>query len=630
MLRTITPSEMKRVESLVMRETDITGEWLMQNAAAEVAQAVRRLTQQRQGAVLCLCGTGNNGGDGLAAMRILAQQPDFAGECWLLPGTLSPDAQRELDRLLAEAAGRVTVCRAEGPLTPPAQTACVVDALFGTGLARPLEGAALALCGAANALHAAGVPVAAVDIPSGLNGETGRVMGAAVRADETVTFHRPKPGLYLGEGPEYAGRVRVVSIGLEKAARLDDAGGMAVLERGDLRRLLPSRARASHKGSYGRVVLWAGSRGMAGAAAVSAMAALRAGAGLVTVACPEDVTDVVQVLCPCATCAPLPTQDADAAWAALEAALARADALGAGCGLGQGSLPAQLLERLLGYLHSHALPCVLDADALNLLAKRPACLPGDAARILTPHPAEAARLLNVPVAEVLADMPGAARRLARRYGASAAVKGAASVLCADGRMAVSPYGTPAMAKGGSGDALTGVMAALLAGRAAGAYTMDDLELMQAACALHGLAGERAGELYGERGALATDLCGFLGLDWAGDEPAQPLPHVAEGPLGRAVSVTVEHARGTRDAQGRVYPLNCGYVRECLEQENRWQDALLMQVNAPVEWYEGVVAARVVFADREVWAVAPKNARPDREAVRRAAAFLGEIVRIDIA
>ena len=633
MLRTITPSEMKRVETRVMQETALTGEVLMQNAAAHVARAVCRQAAGRAGQVVCLCGTGNNGGDGLAAMRILMEEnPAFRGECWLLPGRLSADAQRELDRL-TEAAGsppHVAVHRMEGDFAMPEKVVCAIDALFGTGLSRPLEGAARTACEALQALAEAGVPVVAVDIPSGLNGETGQVMGAAVRACETVTFHRPKPGLYLGQGPDYAGEITVADIGLTapEAAPLDDADGMRVLERYD--RLLPPRARTAHKGKLGRVVLWAGSRGMAGAAAIAATAALRAGAGLVTVACPDDVVDVVQTLCPCATCAPLSTQDEDAAWESLSAALERADALGAGCGLGQGPMAAALMERLLRFLHGRALPCVLDADALNLLARRPAWLADGAAHVLTPHPGEAARLLGVSTAEILADMPGAAARIRHRYGAAVVLKGARSVLCAQEGLALNPFGTPAMAKGGSGDALTGVMAALLAGRAAGAYAMDDLFLMQAACALHGLAGERAARRCGERGMLATDLCACLGFDFWEETPRRNVqPSGAPTTLGRAVHVTVEHRRGTRDAQGRVYELPCGYVAECLEGENRWQDACLLGVSGSPEWFEGEVAARVMLAGGEMWVVAPKGTRPTPEEVRRATAFLGPAEGVEV-
>ena len=527
MLRTITPSEMKRVETRVMQETILTGEALMQNAAAHVARAVCRQAAGRAGQVVCLCGTGNNGGDGLAAMRILMEEnPAFRGECWLLPGRLSADAQRELDRL-TEAAGsppHVAVHRVEGDFAMPEKVACAIDALFGTGLSRPLEGAARTACEALQALAEAGVPVVAVDIPSGLNGETGQVMGAAVRACETVTFHRPKPGLYLGQGPDYAGEITVADIGLTapEAAPLDDADGMRVLERCD--RLLLPRARTAHKGKLGRVVLWAGSRGMAGAAAIAATAALRAGAGLVTVACPDDVVDVVQTLCPCATCAPLSTQDEDAAWESLSAALERADALGAGCGLGQGPMAAALMERLLRFLHGRALPCVLDADALNLLARRPAWLADGAAHVLTPHPGEAARLLGVSTAEILADMPGAAARIRHRYGAAVVLKGARSVLCAEEGMALNPFGTPAMAKGGSGDALTGVMAALLAGRAG-----------RAAMRRAGHAGHRPVRMPGLR---------FLGGNAAEKRAAQRRAYAAGSRRPRDGGAPARHARRT--------------------------------------------------------------------------------------
>lgn len=501
MLKTIAPAEMKRVEMHVMENTSITGEALMQTAASHVAQAVRSICKEKRGKVVCVCGTGNNGGDGLAAMRMLAEKDaSFAGECWMLPGRLSADAQRELERLLKETP-QVKVLTEDWPDEEPV---CVIDAMFGTGLARPLEGLALEMCRRINGWNA---PVVAVDIPSGLNGLTGEVMGEAVRADETVTFHRPKTGLYLKDGPDYTGKITVADIGLNvpEAAAYDDADGCDVLEKSDLVRFLPIRRRNTHKGNYGKVLLLAGSRGMAGAAAISAMAALRAGAGLVCVACPESILDIVQTLCPCATCLSLP-EDADEAWALLEEKLSWADAAGAGCGLGTGKWAEKLLGNIMDWLRQNNKPAVLDADALNLLAKGSMV---HARCFITPHPAESGRLLRCKAAQTLEDPIGTAVQLAQRFGA-AVFKGACSVLCADGKCAINPFGTPGMAKGGSGDALTGIMTALLAGRAAGAYEMDDLQLLQSACALHGLAGEAAAERFGERGMLATDLCECIG------------------------------------------------------------------------------------------------------------------------
>ena len=627
MLKTIAPSEMKRVENRVMANTAITGEALMQRAAAHVADAVRVYRKQRGGIVLCVCGTGNNGGDGLAAMRMLAcADSSFAGLCWMLPGTLSADAQRELKRLNEEAGSQVSVrvLNADESICLPEKVDCIIDALFGTGLARPLEGLAKRVCEAVNACHA---PVVAVDIPSGLHGGTGDVLGTAIEADCTVTFHRPKPGLYLKDGPDYAGKIMTADIGLRvpEAAALDDADGMDVLEKKDLSWLLPARRRVSHKGSYGRVLLFAGSRGMAGAAAISALAALRTGAGLVTVACPETVLDIVQMLCPCATCLPLPA-DAEEAWMLLEPALERADAIGAGCGLGQNAWAAEMTVKLTAWLSQNEKPAVLDADALNLIAKAGIRSVGSNT-FITPHPAEAARLMGENIPEILAGLPETAQKIRNGYGVSAVLKGACSVLCAKEGMAVNPFGTPAMAKGGSGDALTGIMAALLAGRAAGAYGMNDLELMQTACALHGIAGEMAAERFGERGMLATDLCECIGLVQPEMKPEEEDVEII--PVRRKVTVVVEHPAGSRDEENRqmIYRLNCGYVQQALDEQNEWQDACILGHTEALEWFDGEVKAEVVIGGKTVWAVASEEMPLTKENILRQMSFLGEAQKV---
>lgn len=645
MLQTILPAEMKSLETAYMEKAGVSAEELMRRAASHVARTASRLSAGRPGAALCLCGTGNNGGDGLAAMRMLAEADrSFRGECWVMEGALSPDAERELSKLKEREAAeagepRVWVRRMTGRKPPPMpeRVSCVLDAMLGTGLSRPVEGMTAEWCEAANTLYERGVPVIAVDIPSGLNGETGEVMGRAVRATETVTFHRPKAGLYLREGPDYAGRVTVADIGISDAALPESGAGFSILEQSDLAALLPPRRRVSHKGNYGRALLWAGSRGMAGAAALCATAALRTGAGLVTVACPEKIVDVVQTLCPCATCIPLPMEDPDKAWALLGEALDRSDALGAGCGLGREAATQKLLERLLVRLQTDPLPAVLDADALNLLAGRGAEKIRLPRAVLTPHPGEAGRLLGCEAAGVTLDPVSAARRLMRRYGAGVVLKGAASVLVdAEEGEALNPFGTPAMAKGGSGDALTGVIAALLAMRAAGGLKADmsGLKLLQTACALHGLAGEAAEERFGERGALATDLCAFLGT-FGGKETPATFPRTAGGerdeeraemasPLGRAVTVTVDHRLGTRHPERRelVYELNYGYVQDVLAADNEWQDAYVYGVTEPVECFEGEVVAVVhrLNDPKDQWVVADRGARPGREAVMRAVRF----------
>ncbi|NLI20734.1 MAG: NAD(P)H-hydrate dehydratase [Clostridiales bacterium] len=669
MLYTIQPDEMKRVERRMMEATGTSGLTLMERAAAHVADAAAPYLRDG-GRLLVLCGQGNNGGDGLAAARLLmGRMPGLKTVIWRLPGAPSAETAVQWTRLDAFTA-RLTVRPLEKGL--PAETirpVCVLDALFGTGLNRPLEGVALE---AARWLNGSGLPVVAVDIPSGLDGRTGypvgmEVGGAAVRATATVTFHRPKPGLFLGEGPDTCGRVVVGDIGIPD--EWDGTPGLALLNRGD--RLLPARRRNTHKGDYGRVLALVGSPGMAGAAAICATAALRAGAGLVTVACPASVVPVVQAVCPCATCLPLPESNAQEAWQTLLPALERADALVAGCGMGQGKPAADLLDRLIPWLCEHHLPAVLDADALNLLVKGSAMgrrLPDSVA--LTPHIGEAARLLGTDAARVAADQVASARALRERYGGLAVLKSATTVLIGAKGEGLNAYGAAAMAKGGSGDALAGVLGALMAG--AKTYGLTDIRLLMAACALHGLAGLAASEARGERGMLATDLCDALGqvpdvieresagvaaceapcaatfdastLSMRSSEeeaalvagentPAPAKPHPAREALGRMVRVTVDRPLGTRHPERRevVYGLNYGYVADVLAADNEWQDAYVLGVSEPVEVFEGEVVAVIhrLNGVEDKWVVAARGTRTTEQEVRARTAFVEQYFKSEV-
>ena len=287
--------------------------------------------------------------------------------------------------------------------------------------------------------------------------------------------------------------------------------------------------------------------------------------------------------------------------------------------MGQSAWSAEIVRRLAAIQK----PMVLDADALNLTAREGLRFPG---AFITPHPAEAARLLHTDVKEILADAPAAARQLCKQLQANSVLKGACSVICDGERTAINSFGTPAMAKGGSGDALAGIMTALLAGRAAGAYAMDDLSLMQTACALHGLAGEMAEKRFGQRGVLATDLCECLGCVGMVENTNIPSVNTDDpsAALGRCVTITVEHAAGTRDKedQGRIYHCNCGYVQEILDEKNEWQDACILGVTGPLEWFEGEVTALIVQEGREIWCVAAAGTRFTEEEVRQMTAFLG--------
>lgn len=507
MLKTILPAQMKALEQEYMKRTGVTPAQLMEIAATHVADAAERL--RLPGRIDCFCGTGNNGGDGLAAMRILAgRNPDLQGVCWLLDGVLSPDAEKQRERLEKEAP-RIAIRSAEEYLAEPFSgqpSGLIVDALFGTGLSRPLGGTAAQLCQRINRQKDEGVPVLAVDIPSGLDGAAGKILGTAVHATETVTFHRPKTGLYLNDGMDVSGRITVSDIGIREDENAPE--GLLLMEKKDLGRMLPPRLHNSHKGNYGKLLVVAGSAGMAGAAGLCATAALRSGAGLVTVACPAEIMPLVQILCPCATVLPLP-EDAPQAVRLIRKRLEQSDAVAAGCGLGQSEWAQNVLYGLLDEIVRKGKPAVLDADGLNLLAKTRQEYRLESC-VLTPHPLEAARLLGNSTAEVLADAAACAEKLSERYGAAVVLKGAASVLKAKEGTALNVFGTPAMSKGGSGDVLTGILGALLAGRAAGAYEMNQLELLQTGCALHGLSGMAAEERFGTRGVLATDLCSEIG------------------------------------------------------------------------------------------------------------------------
>lgn len=469
---TITPDEMKKLEQDYMRENAVPGALLMEHAAQGVCADLGRLAPR--GRALFLCGPGNNGGDGYAAARLWQAQ---GGTSLVMELSAPATGDAGMNRRLAQQAG-VAITPVTLPL-PPCDV--VVDALFGTGLSRPVEGLAADVIDGANA---SGVPVLAVDIPSGLHGETGRVMGTAIKAAETVTFHQIKPGLVLRQGPAHAGKITVAPILIPPR----DGRGLRVMEIEDVPRYILPRRVDCHKGSFGRVVIFAGSEGMAGAAAFAAAAAVKAGAGLTTVLCSAGVLPIVQVLAPGATCQRVETAD-------IPALLAAADAAVVGCGLGMREEVRPLLE----HFRQATCPVVWDADALNLLAGGNAALPANA--VITPHPGEAARLLGWSVHQVTEEPLLALEALHRLCGCHVLLKGARSLMTDGHQTAVNLVGSPALAKGGSGDILSGMLGALLARPMPG----TQLETVQLAALLHGQAGCRAAQSLGENCTTPMDI-----------------------------------------------------------------------------------------------------------------------------
>ena len=363
---------------------------------------------------------------------------------------------------------------------------------LGTGLRGAPDELTAQLIDAANSDAAdSHAPVIAVDIPSGIDGETGAAPDAFIRASATVTFHAPKRGLYLTARREAVGKLTIADIGLWEMTYVTGTLKKALhpplcsVYTPLALRYLGKRKLSAHKGDCGRVLIYAGKTGMAGAAAMCLKAAVTAGAGLTTAACEKGIMPILQTLVPNAMCMEIG-----------EAAQSPPayDVLALGCGLGQ----SEEIWRNILSLWNPEKPSVWDADALNLLAKHPMKLGKKA--VITPHPGEAARLLGCAVEDILKDRLAAARALAEKYGCTAVLKSDVSVICAIGEdgpeYMLNAVGSPALAKGGSGDALTGILAARLA-------QTDPLQAAAQACLWHGMAGVAGEKQYGQR-ELTTD------------------------------------------------------------------------------------------------------------------------------
>ena len=498
MLRDVWPlvsaEAMRALDRHTIETLGVPGDLLMESAGRLVAAEVLR---ERRGPapVLVVCGGGNNGGDGLVAARHLHLQGVPVRIAWATdPTRLRGDARANRDR--ARAAG---VPEASARWRPE-PGAVIVDALFGTGLARDVEGAAAAAVTRINQGRPA-CRVVSVDLPSGLDADTGQILGVAVAADCTVTLGLPKLGLTLEPGRSLAGRIVVGRIGIADEAPGLEAGA-ELWTRSAAGAHLPARPAHGHKGTFGHVLVAAGSEGKTGAAALAAAGAARAGAGLVTIACPESLNAILEVKCTEAMTAPV-AETAGRAFAAgaekalLELAQTR-DAIVLGPGIGRAEETLALVRRLAARLER---PLVLDADALVAFADDPAALASRRApTIVTPHPGEAAALLASEPAAINADRPAAARELAARTGAVVVLKGAATVTAAaQGRLAVNPTGGPVLATGGTGDVLAGMAAGLLA------QGVAPFEAAALAVFAHGLAADRLAASRGSAGALAGEV-----------------------------------------------------------------------------------------------------------------------------
>ncbi|HEY7112121.1 MAG TPA: NAD(P)H-hydrate dehydratase [Thermoanaerobaculia bacterium] len=489
---------MRRADRAAIR-AGVPSRELMENAA-EALVGVLREGHPGWRRVVVVCGPGNNGGDGLAAARLLAGR-GVAVRVFTLgePESYRGDAAENATRASAVGLRLESLSVAETRAALPrslAETDGVLDALFGTGLARPLRGLAARVV---DALNRSGRPIVAADLPSGLSSDSGERIGPAVAASQTVAFGAPKVCHVAYPARASCGRVVVADIGIARGILARMGRRFFLTEAADVRGALPRRPADSHKGDFGRLAVIAGSRGKAGAAILAAHGALRAGAGLVTVFCPASLEAELVAAIPEAMTLGLPEADgalAASAWKDAARALRGFDAAIAGPGLSTTRGAVAFLEDLRRWSG----PLVADADALNAFAGRPGALRARAPRVLTPHPGEAARLLGISTGAIQADRLGSARRLARRAGAVVVLKGAATLVAEPGGdVSVNPTGTPLLATAGSGDVLAGALGALLSGG------VRPADAARAAAWLHGAAGELLATELGDAGLLAHEV-----------------------------------------------------------------------------------------------------------------------------
>lgn len=472
-----TAADARELDRMATETLEITGYQLMCRAG----QALRDCIATHWASckrVNILCGAGNNAGDGYVLARLLREAGIEVSVQYVSdPAQLKGEAATAFADFYA---GGGEALAFEGELI---EALLQVDALLGTGLTRAVEGRWKQ---AIDSLNAQSAPVLAVDIPSGLSADTGKICGAAVRAWRTLTFIGRKRGLFTGQGADCVGVVEFA--GLDVPAEVYDSlpPHACLLKRPPLYALAAPRARSSHKGDFGHVLIVGGAAGMPGASRLAAEAAARCGAGLVSVA--VSASSVVGLN---TGCWELMVHAANQA-GDLDALLQKANVVVIGPGLGQSSWSRALFERVL----DTDLPLVVDADALNLLARDPVSRPN---WILSPHPGEAARLLGTDTAAIQQDRFAALEALHRQYGGAVILKGSGTLVGGSDMTTICPAGNPGMASGGMGDVLGGLLGALLA------QGLAPVEAARAGVCLHARAADRAAAVSGERGLLASDL-----------------------------------------------------------------------------------------------------------------------------
>lgn len=473
--------QVRELDRIAIEEHKLPGLVLMQTAGKVAFETLRSYWPQANKIVIA-CGAGNNAGDGYVVGKLAVE----AGlDCRVI-------AVRSLEELSGDAKTAAQQYLSTGQATAGFSTDAfaaadvIVDAVFGTGLDRDVEGEYRELLSAINNARS---PVLSVDIPSGIHADSGRCMGLAVKADVTVTFIGLKQGMFTAEGPEHSGSILFSDLDVPQQIYATQQSAATRLDSSAYGRFMVKRSRSSHKGHFGHVLVIGGDYGKAGAVRMAAEAAARVGAGLVTVATrPEHALSMSLSRPELMSCSIGEVRD-------LHAALDMASVVAIGPGLGQ----SQWAQSILSTVLETKLPLVLDADALNLLAQDPGCCEQ---WVLTPHPGEAARLLSTSIASIQADRYNMAKSVQDKYGGVSVLKGSGSIIADAEGLAVCCAGNPGMASGGMGDVLSGVIASLIA------QGVGPGDAARAGVCLHAEAADAAA-VDGERGMLAMDLMPFL-------------------------------------------------------------------------------------------------------------------------
>lgn len=499
----VTAEEMREMDRVTIQEYGVPSPVLMERAGQAVTRAlIKSFGQAAKRGVLVVAGKGNNGGDGLVVARHLKAKR-VPCEVVLLadPKELSHDAAENL-RAFLKRRGKLYEA-AGGSLSPLRDRlkgkGVLVDAILGTGLKEEVRGV---YARAITMMNGSGLPIVAVDVPSGLDSDGGGPLGATIKAAMTVALGFPKLGEVIYPGLSYVGELAVADIGIEPKAVERVQPQVELMEQGQIRKLIPHREPDTHKGTYGHLLVMAGSRGKTGAALLACRAAMRVGAGLVTLAAPRSLNDIFATSLVEVMTEPLrddaqediePVSEED--WRYL---LGKKSAFLFGPGIGVKDSARSALRWLLRHLE---IPWVIDADGLNNLAAEVGRLRGaKIAPVLTPHPGEMARLIGGNASAVNQDRVGTARSFARENRCYLVLKGARTVIATpEGKAYINPTGNPGMASGGMGDVLAGILAGLLA------QGLQVEEALKLGVFLHGFVGDRVAEASGEMGLIASDV-----------------------------------------------------------------------------------------------------------------------------